>query len=387
MKNEKENYVISDFSKKVIKTVSITCIMLLCFFIFLKGFKVLLIILAGVLVATFFKGLASFLQLKLPLGDKWALALSSFLFVVICSVLLSVLLPRVSDQVDVLKQELPSAFNQAKQKLQNFPLGNWALSQVTQYKDYFNKDTGNQITVFFSSFFGGLADFYIIFFLGIFFMVQPNLYKNGIVLLFPLNMRERANQVLLTLGFTLKRWLLGKLFSMLVVGILTGIGLAILGIPLALTLAIFAALITFIPNFGPILSLIPAFLLALTIGGDYALYVCILYIGIQALESNIITPIIQSKMIAFPLALILIAQVLLGVFTGILGLILAVPVTAIVMVLVKMLYIEDVLRDTSIHVKGENLYTNEKLDVPTDLQEVEELAKETNLEKTATEED
>lgn len=365
MKNSEENYVISDFSKKVIKAVSITCIILLCLYVFMKGFKVLLIILAGILVATFFKGLASIIQLKLPLGDKSALAISSILFVVICSISLSLLFPRVNEQIDVLKKELPEATRQAKQKLENFPVGKWTLNQMESY----TKENG-QITVFFSSFFGGLADFYIIFFLGMFFMVQPNIYKNGIIVLFPLNMRERANQVLLTIGFTLRRWLLGKIFSMLVVGLLTGIGLAILGIPLALTLAIFAALITFIPNFGPIISLIPAFLLALTIGVDYAVYVCILYAGIQALESNVITPIIQSKMIAFPLALILIAQVLLGIFTGILGLILAVPVTAIIIVLVKMLYIEDILRDTTVEVKGENLYSDEKLDIPTDLEEV-----------------
>ena len=88
-------------------------------------------------------------------------------------------------------------------------------------------------------------------------------YTNGIITLFPKQKRKRVEEVLLTLGYTLKRWLLGKLFSMLVVGILTGIGLVILDIPLALTLAIFAALITFIPNFGPIFSLIPAFLIAL----------------------------------------------------------------------------------------------------------------------------
>lgn len=386
MDNKKDNHVISDFSKKVIKAVSITCIILLCLFIFLKGFKVLLIILAGILVATFFKGLASILQLKLPLGDKSALAISTLLFVLICSISVSVLFPRINEQVDVLKKELPSATNQAKQKLEKYSLGKWTLSQIDQYSKNYKKDSG-QITVFFSSFFGGLADFYIIFFLGLFFMVQPNIYKNGIVLLFPLTMRERANQVLLTLGFTLRRWLLGKIFSMLVVGILTGIGLAILGIPLALTLAIFAALITFIPNFGPILSLIPAFLLALTMGVDYAIYVCILYAGIQALESNVITPFIQSKMIAFPLALILIAQVMLGIFTGVLGLILAVPVTAIIMVLIKMLYIEDILKDTSVIVKGEDLYSDEKLEIPTDLQGVEKLKKETDSQKTTTLED
>src|SRR5690606_40727564 len=101
-------------------------------------------------------------------------------------------------------------------------------------------------------------------------MAQPETYKRGMIVLFPKDKRKRAEEVIFTLGYTLKRWLLGILFSMAIVGVLTGIGLSILGIPMALTLAIFAAIIAFIPNFGPIISLIPAFLLAFTKGMDYA---------------------------------------------------------------------------------------------------------------------
>lgn len=369
MKSHNRNTEIDKYSKQVIKTVAITCIMLLCVFIFLKGFKVLLIILAGILVATFFRGIASLLQLKLPINDNVAIGLSTSLFIIICILSISLLAPRISSQVDILKKELPSATTQAKEKLKEIPLGKWSLVKIESYVK-----NNQQISVFFTSFIGGLADFYIIVFLGLFFMIQPNLYKNGVIMLFPLNKRERANQVLLTIGYTLRRWLLGKLLSMLVVGVLTGIGLAILDIPLALTLAIFAALITFIPNFGPILSLIPAVLLAVTMGMNYVIYVIVLYAAIQALESNLITPLIQRKMIAFPLALILIAQVLLGIFTGILGLILAVPVTAILMVMVKMVYIEDILKDTSINVKGEDLFLKRKIDLPTNEREVNELS-------------
>ncbi len=360
MKRKESIFSISDFSRKVIKATSIVIIMILCTFLILKGFKVLLLILAGILFATFFRGIASTIKSKLRLRQGFALFVSVILVFITFLITIYAVLPRVSDQVQILEKELPMAAKETRQKLESSSIGFWVIQQASIYKKKYQRDN-EKLTLFFSSFFGGLADIYIIFFLGVFFMIQPKMYTKGIILLFPKPKRERANQVLLTIGYTLKKWLLGKILSMLVVGVLTGIGLAILGMPLALTLAIFAALITFIPNFGPIISLIPAFLLAFTKGADYAIYVCILYASIQAIESNIITPLIQRKMISFPLAMILIAQVVLGIFTGVLGLILAVPTVAIVMVLIKMIYIEDILDDYSIEVKGEERYLNRKI--------------------------
>ena len=357
IKNNKDSFAISDFSKKIIKATAIILLMILLTFLLLKGFKVLLLVLAGILVATFFRGIASSIQARIPMKKSLALLLSMVLFVTVCGTTMAVLYPRISNQLNVLKTELPKATNQIEEKLNHTALGNWVTHQIEIYREKYQKDS-EKLTLFFSSFFGGLADIYIIFFLGMFFTFQPNLYKNGIIRLFPKPKRDRVNEVLLTVGFTLKRWLLGKFFSMTIVGILTCIGLAILDIPLALTLGLFAAIITFIPNFGPIISLIPAFLLACTISTEMGVYVCLLYAAIQAVESNLITPLIQRKMISLPLAMILIAQVVLGIFTGILGLILAVPVVAIVTVLIKMVYIEDILEDKSIEVLGEDRFTS-----------------------------
>ena len=353
-KNNNGSLALSDFSKKVIKATGIVILMILLTLLFLKGFKVLLLILSGVLFATFFRGIAALLQKVLPLNEMWGLVLAVILVLGLFVGVGYALYPSVSEQTEKLEQELPKAAKDTEEKLKSSQIGRWFFTQLEKNKDQYNKDS-QKITVFFSSFFGGLADIYIIFFLGIFFMVQPDIYKKGIIKLFPKQHREHASDILNTVGYTLKRWLLGKIFSMLVVGVLTGIGLSILGIPLALTLALFATLVTFIPNFGPIISLIPAFLLAFTKGTDYAIYVCLLYVGIQALESNIITPLIQRKMISFPLALILMAQVILGIFTGILGLILAVPIVAVVVVLIKTIYIKETLNDDSIEIKGSEL--------------------------------
>ncbi len=206
----------------------------------------------------------------------------------------------------------------------------------------------------FAATFGVLADLYIILIIGLFMMATPKPYVNGLVTLIPKAGRQRAQEVFEKLGTTLKRWIAGKLFSMLVVAILTALGLWILGVPMVLALAILAGILSFIPNFGPIIALIPAVLVGFMEGPSMALYVALLYVGVQAVESNIITPMVQKKMVYIPPAMTLISQVLLATLVGGLGLILATPIIAITMVLINMLYVEDVLGDRSASEEGDD---------------------------------
>ena len=193
---------------------------------------------------------------------------------------------------------------------------------------------------FFQSTFGVLGDLYVVLFIGIFFTISPKTYINGFVQIIPVKGQDKAQQVLDTLGEQLRKWLKGTLFSMFVVFVLTAIGLAIIGIPLWLVLALLAGLISFIPNFGPMLALIPAVLVGLMDSPQTALIILGLYILIQFIESNFITTAIQKKLINMPPALILIAQLFMGSLTGAWGLILALPVILIIIVLVQELYIK-----------------------------------------------
>lgn len=353
---DKDDKHIDSLSSKVIKIVGISAIIVLLILLVLKGFKVLLLILAGLLFSIFFRGIALQLRSWFPINEALSVIISFLLIVAIIVVGFTLASPRIASQTDKLRKEIPQAVEHAKKQVKGTAVGDFVISRTREISTG-KMNIKQKILGFFSSVFGVIGDLYIIFFLGMFFMAQPRVYRKSIVNLFPQQKRERAEEVLLTLAYNLKRWLLGKLLSMLIVGIFTTIGLKIIGIPMALTLGIFAGIITFIPNFGPLLSFIPAGLLALVQGGNTFLYTALLYVLIQALESNLITPYIQKNMISFPMAAILIAQVFLGVFTGALGIILAVPVVCIVVVLVKMLYLEDVLNDKEIQVKGEEKFS------------------------------
>lgn len=138
----------------------------------------------------------------------------------------------------------------------------------------------------------------------------------------------------------LRWWLVGKLLSMSIVGLLTTAGLWLLGVPLALAFGLIAAALTFVPNIGPVLSVVPPALLALTDEPRVAAYVVALYVGIQTVESYAITPIIQRRTVSLPPALTITAQVALGFLVGALGVAVATPLTAAVMTIVRVLYVE-----------------------------------------------
>jgi len=140
------------------------------------------------------------------------------------------------------------------------------------------------------------------------------------------------------------------MLSIVLITILLTIGLSIIGIPVALVLALIAGMLKIIPNFGSLAAMIPGVLLALTMGTNTAIIVTLLYIISQTIVSNIVTPLIQKKMINLPPALTIISQIIMGTLSGALGIIMAVPLLAIVFVLVDELYVKKI-NNTSLETK------------------------------------
>jgi len=185
----------------------------------------------------------------------------------------------------------------------------------------------------------------VIFFTGLFFAIQARLYTEGIVKLVMIGKRDRAREVIGQIGAELQRWLIAKLTAMVFVGGLTWLGLWLLGIGMPLTLAVLAALLTFIPNLGPIIAVVPAVLIGLLAGPTTAVWVVVLYVAIQTIESYLLTPLLQQQAVSLPPALTIVTQLVMAVFVGGIGLALATPLTVVVLVLVRSLYVQDTLGD------------------------------------------
>lgn len=333
--NEQTGY---NFPQKVWITGGIIALITLIILFFGATFSVLLLLLAGVLIAIFFRGLAGLICRKTKWKQGLCLSVS-----IIGTLLLIVLLfwlmgAKVQSQASQMSQTLPKTIENVKSQLNKSQLGQTIVQRVSSQNA--QKNMQSQAQRFFKSTFGILGDLYVILFIGIFFTVAPEQYKKGLVKLAPVKARDRASEVMDKVGDSLKKWLKGQLFAMLVVFILTAIGLAIIGVPMWLLLALIAGILNFIPNFGPLIAMIPAVLVAFMQGPSTALWVAILYILVQAAESNFITPMVQHKMIDIPPALVIIAQLFIAPLTGGWGLVLATPLMVIVIVLVQELWVK-----------------------------------------------
>lgn len=319
------------------KKVAIVALFIIVILILRSTFNVLLMVLAASIIALYFHGFADLIERKLKLSHKWSMFISLAGSFLILGLLFWLIGSRVQSQITDLRDKLPSMVEQAKSQVSQY---SWGRELINQTSGENSKKLMATAGRFFSSTFGVLGDLYIILFLGIFFTADPAIYKKGIIALVPPGRKEEGKELLQELGAKLKSWLKGMIFSMFIVATLTGIGLSIIGVPMFFALAIIAGILNFIPNFGPLIAMVPAVLIGLTLGMDTALIVAGLYIFIQALESNLITPSIQKKLVSIPPALIILAQLVIGSITGYLGIILATPVLLIIMVMVNQLYVK-----------------------------------------------
>jgi predicted PurR-regulated permease PerM len=179
-----------------------------------------------------------------------------------------------------------------------------------------------------------VGNFFIVLFLGLAFAVQPRVYRDGLLFMAPARHRARATLIIDGIGDTLERWLIAQIITMAAVFLVTWIGLAVIGIPSSFILGIQAGLLAFIPTVGAILGGLIVVLASLASGWVAGLSAFILFLGVHALESYILTPLIQRQALDIPPATLFAFQILLGVVFGIWGLALALPLMAIAKVMI-----------------------------------------------------
>ena len=176
---------------------------------------------------------------------------------------------------------------------------------------------------------GAVGNFFIVMFLGLAFAAQPSVYRNGLVRMVPRRYRAQADVIVTDTGEMLKRWLLAQLITMMAVFAVTATGLSLIGIPGAFILGIQAGLLAFIPTVGAILGGLIIVLAAIGSGWIAVVSAFVLFLGVHALESYILTPLIQRQAIDIPPATLFAMQILLGIVFGLWGLALALPLMAI----------------------------------------------------------
>jgi len=192
-----------------------------------------------------------------------------------------------------------------------------------------------------------VGNFFIVLFLGLTFAAQPGVYRGGLLFMTPARHRARATIIVDRISDTLERWLIAQILTMAAVFLVTWIGLALIGIQSSFILGIQAGLLAFIPTVGALLAGLIVVLASLASGWVAALSAFILFLGVHALESYVLTPIIQRQALDIPPATLFAFQILLGVVFGIWGLALALPLMAIAKVMIDYFKAEEVPPETA----------------------------------------
>jgi predicted PurR-regulated permease PerM len=333
------------FTQRTLVAVGISLAVLLLLLALGYLAEILLLVFAAVLLAVVLRSATDLLTAyaRIPQGISLALVLLGFLVLLVLGVWR--VGPVIAEGIYELVQVIPRSVEQVRAIIEGNDWAERFLAGILEDDVMVPGDALARLAGVFSTAVGAVISLLFTLLLGLYFSVQPQLYLDGVVRLVPPAHRTRAREVIRHLGYVMRWWLLGRLLTMALVGVATWIGLRLLGVPLAMTLALLSGLLTFVPVVGPIVATVPAAIMALTVEPILALYVIILYLIVQNVESALLTPLILHRVVAMPPAFLLSFQLILSVTLGIVGLVLAAPLAVVVMVLVQLLYIEDVLGD------------------------------------------
>jgi predicted PurR-regulated permease PerM len=250
------------------------------------------------------------------------------------------------DQLRTLAELLPTAWARAQAALAADPLGRLALGQLNAVKapDELLLRLAPQITANLAA---GVAAALIVGFAGLYLAYHPQTYLRGALSLVPPVARPRAEALATATDHALRRWLLGQLVSMALVGGTTTLGLWLAGVPTPLGLGLLAGAGQFVPVVGPMAAAVPGLTIALTEGPQTLAWAGLVYLGAAQLEANLITPLILRHMAQLPMALTLFAVLAMGLLLGPLGVLFATPLAIVAYLAVKMLYVEGFLGEGS----------------------------------------
>ncbi len=309
----------------------------------------LLLAFAAVLVAVMLRAVADWLQHHLRLPARWGVTAACL---VIALPLLAVFV-LVGSEVRSQSAELMTSLPQSLEAL----LGRLGLDGVLSSRSAADASTVGRVAREAAGFamqaldaLGALAVAVVA---GVFIAGDPALYRRGVVWMVPRSQQRRVEEALGASGRALRVWLRAQLMAMLAVGVLTGLGAWAIGLPAPLALGLFSGLVDIVPLIGPFIGAIPGLLLAMNQGWETVAWTAAMYLLVQQIEGNLLTPLLGERMLAIPPALLLFSVMAAGAVLGVGGVLLAAPLTVVTMVLVGQLYVRETL-GRPVEVPGEH---------------------------------
>lgn len=306
---------------------------------------IVLLVFAAIMLAVLLRGLADELARYLPIRPLLAVLLVSLAVMLIFGGFLAWIGPQILTEGQQLIGQISSFTSSFSQQYGQGVWGHWLHKLMHSMTSGNGAMFGSSATSLVMGTLGSLGGGLLIVVTAIYLAVTPGLYVEGCVRLAPRHYRKRLAEILLTIAAVLRWWMVGQLVDMIVVGALASLGLTLLNVPLALALGVLAGLFTFIPYVGPVIAGIPGVIVAFTVSPMTVLWVVGVYLACHGVEGYLVAPLVQRRTVHLPPALTVFSMAILGTIYGIFGVVIGTPVTAAVMVLVRELYVADVLGD------------------------------------------
>lgn len=303
----------------------------------------LIIAFGAIVFATVLRATAEPLGRWTGLSSRWSVVLAVTVLLILFGLLCWLFGAQAAQQFVEFRERLPEGVKKLQVWLEGSKAGRAVLDSVQQAAG-----DGESLANFgmaATAMLGGVGNLLLVLFAGIYFALDPALYRDGALRLLPPARRPQVRRALNDAGTSLRKWLVAQIVVMFSVGTLTGIGLAIVGVPLSLLLGLLMGIMEFIPVLGPIAAAIPGLLLAFAAGPETVVYAAIVYVLVQQLESNLITPLVQRWAVELPPVVALLSIVACGLLFGVLGIVFATPMAVVVMAMVRHLYVEDTLEN------------------------------------------
>lgn len=303
---------------------------------------VLVIAFGAIVFATMLQACIDPLERATGLRRRWCVAIVVLTLLALAATLGWLFGRQATNEFVQMREQLPAAFSKFRDWLSNSAAGRVAIDSFEQID---LQKTLAQAGLALGAVVSGVGTLLVVLFAGVYFASDPQSYRHGALRLLPPARRPQVGRALDDAGTALHKWLVAQLIVMAAVGLTTGLGLAILGVPLSLSLGLLAGLCEFVPVFGPIAAAVPGVLLAFAKGPETALHVLLLYIVVQQLESNLLTPLMQRWAVDLPPVIALLSIVAGGLLFGPMGVIFATPLAVVVLAMVQHLYVEDTLEN------------------------------------------
>ncbi len=290
---------------------------------------VILLIFASVVLAILIRSLSNPIREHVGVQDGVAVAGAVTTLAMLTFGVLAIFGWRMAGQFTQLLDLLPMAFSHFLEWLKSQPFGARIVASFRQSGGGSAMGAILHLPTYALLFLGGAADVLLVMAGGIYLSYKPALYQSAFLQFLPTTERTRAAIALKHAGHRLRMWLLSQLAAMVLVGSMVALGTWALGVPAAGALGLLAGAVEFVPIIGPVISAIPAFLLALLVGVDTAAWTILLFIAIQQLEGNLVIPLLQQRAVSLPPMVTLFGLVAFGTIFGPLGVLLATPLSLI----------------------------------------------------------